>query len=54
MIGARDLHLNSLENLVRMKAQALAERKLIRAVVIDEIIAERLNELTVLFMKGGD
>ena len=54
MKGVRVLLLNILENLVRMRAQALAERELIRAEVIDEIIVELLDALTVLFMKGGD
>ena len=43
----------SLANLVSMKARALAERNLKRVEAIDEIIAERLNEvkLAVLLMK---
>ena len=53
MIGAKFL-LNSLENLVDMKEQALAERKLERAEIIDEIIADRLQELAGLFMRGGE
>ena len=51
MIGARLFLLNSLKNLVGMKEQAIAERDLERAEVIDEIIAVRLNELSDLFMR---
>ena len=48
------LLLDSLTNLVDMRDKALAERKLERAEIIDEIIADRLQELAGLFMRGGD